>query len=235
MLTLNELTEAMPPQLKKAATEELLDKVNQASLDPEVAKTIRENFITYGSVLKDGRFKIDDFLNACTYVSYKMMEYTNQDAYAKAFPQRYQLLVAAGRSKKEISAYVANYNKNKLVNLVMEQAIIPAWILNRGVYQQAIDTQLELMMTAGSEKVRTEAANSILTHLKQPETKKIEIDIGMKDNSGMAELRETMAELARKQIDMIKGGTKTQEIAHQKMVRPIDEDLIDITPNQTTP
>jgi len=235
MLTLNELTEAMPPQLKKAATQELLDKVNQASVDPEVAKTIRENFVTYGSVLKDGRFKIEDYLNACTYVSFKMMEYTNQDAYAKTFPQRYQLLVAAGRSKKEISAYVANYNKNKLVNMVLEQAIIPAWILNQGVYQQAIDTQLELMMTASSEKVRAEAANSILTHLKKPETKKVEIDIGVADNSGMAELRETMAALAQKQIDMIRGGTTTQEIAHQKMIRPVDPDMVDVTPITTTP
>lgn len=232
MLTLDELKEAMPPQLKKAASERLLDMVNDASQDPIAAQAIRENFVSYSSVLKDGRFKVEDYLNACSYVSFKMMGYNNQESYMRAFPDRWAALTAAAKSKKEISAYVANYNKNKLVNLILEQSIIPSWVLNQDVYQKAIETQLELMTTAGSEKVRTEAANSILTHLKKPETKKVEIDLGVRDNSGIEQLRQTMTEMAERQIDMIRQGAKTKEVAHQQLVQiHEDEDLIDVTPH----
>ena len=233
MLTLDELKEAMPPQFKKAATVSLLDKVNDASENPIAAQSIRENFVSYSSVLKDGRFKIEDYLNACKYVSFKMMEYNNQEAYMRAFPDRWAALKAAAKSSKEISAYVANYNKNKLVNLILEQSIIPSWIMNQDVYQKAIDTQLELMMDETcSAKVRTEAANSILTHLKKPETKKVELDIGVKDNSGIEQLRQTMAELAENQMNLIRQGAKTKDIAHQRLVHiHEDEDMIDVTPS----
>lgn len=236
MLTLDELKEAMPPQFKRSATQSLLDMVNDASQDPIAAQAIRENFVSYSSVLKDGRFKIEDYLNACTYVSFKMMEYNNQEAYQRAFPDRWQALRAAAKSKKDISSYVANYNKNKLVNLILEQSLIPSWIMNQDVYQKAIDTQLDLMVTATSEKVRTDAANSILTHLKKPETRKVELDIGVRDNSGIEQLRQTMTEMAERQMAMIKAGAKTKDIAHQSLVQiHEDEDLVDVTPHQSTP
>jgi hypothetical protein len=218
MLTVDDLKQSLPQNLKGAASQELCDKINQASLDPEAAAVIRENFVSYSQVLKEGRFKVEDYLNAVAYVSFKLMDCTNQEAYQKAFPQRYQTLVAAGRSSKEISAYVANYNKNKLVNLILEQSLIPSWVLNQDVYQEAIATQLKLMRTANSEKVRAEAANSILTHLKRPETKKVEIDLGVRQDSGLEALKVSMAQLAEQQLQLIQQGVNTREIAHQRLV-----------------
>ena len=201
MLTLQDLKDALPVHLKSSATPALLNSVNNAAVDLEEAEAIRTNFISYSSVLADGRFKVQDYLNACTYVSYLLMGHNNQEAYKRTFPQRYQQMSIVGKTTKEISAYVANYNKNKLVNLVREQSLIPSWVLNQDVYQKAIDTQFDLMVNANSEKVRCEAANSILTHLKRPETKKVEIDLGVKDNSGLNELKDMMSALAQKQID----------------------------------
>lgn len=226
MLTVDELKQALPATLKNAASQTMVDKINQASTDPEVAEAIRDNFISYTSVLAEGRFKIEDYLNAVKYVSFKLMNYSNQDAYKRAFPLRYQNMVAAGRDAQEISAYVANYNKNKLVNLILEQSLIPTWVLNQDIYQEAINTQFLLMKTAKSEKVQTEAANSLLTHLKKPENKKVEIDLGVKQNSGLEELKNTMNRMAQQQLEMIQQGTNTRDIAHQSLVR-FDADEIE--------
>lgn len=228
MLTIEEVKKAMPSHVKIPVTQEMVDQLNKLSNDPIAAENMRNNFISYTSVMREGRFKLEDYVYAVVYVSYKLMRCTNQEAYKRTFPQRYQKLVADGRSDKEISSYVAAYAKGKLVNLIMEQTLIPSWILNQETYQKAINTQAELMMTATSEKVRTEAANSILTHLKRPETKQVELSIGARDDTGMRDLKDTLAQLAEQQRSLIENGVPTQQIAHQKLIESKVEDAVEI-------
>lgn len=224
MLTNSEVTQALPPQLRATVDQDFVDMVNNASTDPEAAKMIRENFISYTGVLKEGRFKTEDYVHAVAYVSFKLMGYSNRESYSRTFPVRYQALVAKGTSDKDISAYVAAYNKNKLVNLILEQTLVPMWVLNQDAYQKAINTQLELMAYSKSDKVRSDAANSILTHLKRPEKKEIELNLGVAENSGMAELKGMLTDLASRQQELIQEGTPTKEIAHQKVIRGAPSD-----------
>ena len=55
MLTLDQLKDALPAQLKGSATQSLLDKVNQCSSDPDMARAVADNFVTHTSVLLEGR------------------------------------------------------------------------------------------------------------------------------------------------------------------------------------
>lgn len=229
MLTLEEVKDAAPNGLRGNMTQAVVDQVNQASTDPEHAEAIRNNFISYITVMRDGKFKAEDYVNAVTYVSYKLMGYSNKEAYERTFPLRYTGLVAQGKSKKDIASYVAGYNKGRLVTLISEQTAIPAWVLNQDIYQQAINTQADLMINARSEKVRADAANSILTHLKKPETKQVDLNIGVQETSGMTELRDLLTGLAEKQQAAIEQGVPTKEIAHQSLNQIPAEDLIDIT------
>jgi hypothetical protein len=223
-VTVEDLKKALPATLKQAATQDLADKLNQIRIDPLITKSIRDNFIGYTHVLKDGRFKTDDYLSAVTYVSFKLMGLTNKEAYENTFPERMQNMIATGKSSREIAAYVATYAKGKLVNLIYEQSMVPSWVLNQDVYQEAINTQLRLMRTATSEKVQAEAANSILTHLKKPEVKEFQLSIETKENSGMREMQELMRELATKQLQAIDSGTPTHLIAAQPIAdRKIEE------------
>ncbi len=226
MLTIDDLKTALPSHLRTSASQGLTDMINQASLDPDVARVIRDNFMGWAKILKEGKFKTEDYINAVTYASFKMMGHTNQNAYKLTFPKRYQRMAARGANEKEISGYVAGYHKNKLVTLILEQSLVPTWILNADIYQKAINHQAWLMDNAKSEKVQTEAANSLLTHLKRPETKKIEVDLGVSDNSGMNELKDMLSGLAHRQKELIAQGTNTREIAHQN----IDGRMKDITP-----
>lgn len=219
-LSAEQFKAALPEKLKKSVNRELMANINEALTDPGYAQELRDNFLTYASVLRDGRYKLTDYLNAVKYVSHKLMGSTNVDAYIKTFPDRYQELMDRGASQKDISAYVAIYNKGKLVNAIFEQTLIPSYILNQDVYQKALKVQAELMVSAKSEKVRTDAANSILNHLKQPEKSKVEMDINVNDTGGaLAELRAATQNLAQMQRQAIESGkTSAEEVAHSKII-----------------
>lgn len=217
-MTVELLKATLPKALQGNATQELADHINNIALDPEVAEEVRNNFLSYTKVLQEGKFKTESYLDAVTYVTHKLMGYSNQDAYIRTFPQRYQALVAKGVSAKDLSAYVSAYHSNKLVNLILEQSIVPSWLLNRDVYQRAINTQFELMTDPDvSAKVRSDAANSILTHLKQPEAQKVELEVGLKHGGGIADLMATMNQLARQQQELIQAGVPARQVAREKL------------------
>lgn len=224
MLTQDDVRQALPIHLKNAATKELVDALNNIPLDPEVADTIRDNFISYSKVLKEGKYKIEDYMNAIAYVTFRMMGYNNQESYARTFPQRYNALVAQNKSSKDISSYVAMYNKGKLVNAIMEQSMIPVWLINHDVMQKAINHQVYLMENAKSELVQMQAAKALMDTLKKPESKDINVNIGTTEDKGVEELRNMMVGLAERQKALIEQGVSTRDIAHQK--------LIDVTPKE---
>lgn len=207
----------------------MADTLNTITNDPIAAENIRENFMGYSSVLKDGRFKTEDYINAVAYVSYKIMGHSNEDAYARTFPQRYQTLLANNKSKKDISAYVSAFHRGKLVNLIMEQSLVPTWVLNQDIHQKAINTLADLMVNANSEKVQAEAAIGLLTHLKKPEPKgDFQINLNTADNAGMKEMREMLGQLAQQQQKLIaQGDMKTIDVAGAKLMTKTEVEDID--------
>lgn len=220
-LTLDQVKAAVPTTLKSSITQDYVDKLNAISNDDIIRENIQKNFISYTGIMKDGKFKTDDYLYAVTYVSFKMMGYTDKDAWCKTFPDRYTRLVAKGTTEKEISSYISIYKKGKLVNLIMEQTLVPTWVLNNHMFQEALNVQFDLMKNAESEKVRTEAANSLLTHLKKPEAAKnaVNFNISDRDQQGMAALTQAITELANTQRTAIAGGTmKTIDVAAMKLI-----------------
>lgn len=227
MLTVQQVAQALPPNLKSAATQQFVDQINNIVSDPIVAEQVRENFISYTKVLQEGKFKTEDYLHAVTYVSFKLMGMSNQEAYCRTFPQRHAALVAKGTPAKDIAAYVSAYHRGKLVNLILEQTLVPSWVLNQDAYQKAINTQVELMTNAQSELVRTQAANSILTHLAKPKEAGPLVNIDMRENSGMNELKNMLIELATKQRELISNGVPTKAIAEQPI---IEGEVTHVTP-----
>ncbi|WMM35592.1 hypothetical protein [Vibrio phage PJN101] len=218
-MTTTEFKDALPAQMKKNVNQDLIDKVNKIMANDDDREQFRDNIVGMSYVLKEGKFKLESYVNAVRYITFTMMGKTNQESYALTFPDKMRAWNTQGKTAKDISSAVAIYNKSKLVNLVREAALIPAHIYNADVFQEAINVQAELMRSANSEKVRSDAANSLLTHLKRPETQKVELDIGVKEDSAIASLRDTTAKLVEQQKAMLKSGAMSaQEVAEQKMV-----------------
>ncbi|ANJ20730.1 hypothetical protein RDp07_gp70 [Roseobacter phage RD-1410Ws-07] len=228
MLTLQEVQDSLPAGQKGVITQDMVNQLNALSKDPEEARYIRENFISFSQVLAEGRFKLGDYVRAVMYVSHKVMGKSNLESYKATFPDRYSQMVADGRQPKDIASYVAAYNKGKLVNLVYERAMIPTWVLNQDMFQSALNTQYEIMNDVSvSDKVRVEAANSILTHLKKPETNKAELKVEIGMNDGMKALEARLAEMAETQMKVIEGDAMSvQEVAALPLNIP-DAEVID--------
>lgn len=227
-LSLNVIQDSLPKNISKSVDQEFVDLLNNISKDPYATEAIKENFLSYTKVLQDGKYKLKDYLNAVSYVTYKLMGYSNLDSYIKTFPTRYAEMKLRSLSDKEISAYVAAYNKNKLVNNILEQSLVPTWVLNQDAYQKAINTQVALMATASSERVRAMAADSILNHLKRPEASApaVNINLGSASNNGIEDLRDTITKLAQTQKELIQSGLTAKSIAEQKIidVEPEEDD-----------
>ena len=223
-LTIEQFKTALPDKVKKSVNQELIDQINNTLADPEMFEAYRDNLLSYTRVMADGRFKISNYIDAVRYVSHKLMGCTNIEAYTKTFPDKYQRFIQQGVSSKDIASYVTAYNKSKLVNLIFEQTLIPSYVLNQDLYQKALNVQAELMLDDSiSPKVRSDAANSLLTHLKMPETQKVELEIGVKEDSSIAALRATTLELARQQRMMMEAGAmNAQEVAHSRLVIDVE-------------
>ena len=227
-LSIEQFQRVLPKQLKRNITQDQVDKVNTLLTDPVLQETYRDNVLSYVNVLQDGRFKIETYLDAVRYVSFKLAGDSNLQAYSKTFPDKIADWNARNLAQKDINSMVSSYNKNKLVNLIFEQTLVPTHILNADIYQRAINTQAELMSYAKSEKVRTDAANSLLHHLKPPETKKIELDITKKEDSAIDELRNTTMELVAQQKRMIAAGmSNAKDVAESRLINEKGEVIDD--------
>lgn len=216
-VTIDDVRNSVPKNLRASITPDIVKKLNEAATDDLIRQNIQENFYTYANLLSEGKFKIEDYVNAITYVTYRIMDYGVSESWAMTFPQRHQRLVAQGKSAKDISAHASSYNKGKLVNLIMEQSLIPFWILNQGNRQKALNKQLQLMATASSEMVQMQAADSILRHTEKPKDMAPLVNIDMTESKGMQEMFELMNDLAQKQREAIKAGLDTRVVAEQTL------------------
>lgn len=218
LMTPDQFKLALPAQFRGNVNQDVMDGVNALLADPNLAEAYRERMIGHTSVLREGKFKLESYLGAVKYVTQKMMNKSNLDAYIATFPDKYQDFVARGVSQKDISSYVSAFNKSKLVNLIMEQALIPAWVGNQDMYQQALNAQFDLGMNASSEKVRVEALNSVLGQLKQPEKTKITLDISEEVGDTMSAVRKQMQDLADQSRQFIMDGFgNAKDVAAQRL------------------
>lgn len=219
-ITMQMVKDALPSGTKSVVTESLVQKLNDLnSGDPDIAKNIKDNFISYTQVLQLGKFTLDDYFYAIAFVTYKIMGMSNREAFMKTFPDRYEKYVKQGKALKDIDSLISAYNRNKLVNLIIEQSLIPSWILNQEIYQRAINVQAELMVNAKSERVRTQAADSLLNHLKKPElVDRAQLNINLNQNDSIKELNNTILNLVQRQQDLIKSGVTAKEIIEQGII-----------------
>lgn len=223
-MTTEQFKKALPATVKRTINQDVIDKVNKVLADPDMYETYRENLVGYASILQDGKFKITNYIDAVKYMSHKLRNLTNQEAFSLTFPEKIKDWTARQVEPKDIASYISAYNKSKLVTKLYEQSLTPSWILNQDKYQLAINTQANLMLTAKSEKVRSDAANSLLTHLKMPETHKVELDIGLKPDSTIEALRQSTMELVAQQKRALQSGAmNAEQVAHSKVVYEVGE------------
>jgi hypothetical protein len=166
-----------------------------------------------------GKYSLAAYVNAVKFTSHKLMGDINSMAYKKVFVDRYAAMIAKGYNSSYVASFANNYANNPLVVNILERAVVPTHILNAGIYQEAINTQAELMRNANSEMVRQKAAESLLINLKAPESTKIELDVSYGQSGMIDDLRATTKALAQQQMQLIKEGVSSaRDIAHSEII-----------------
>lgn len=226
LLTKKQLQEIVPTTQRPSITDKLVESINTISQDPIQAENIRENIIKYSKVLYEGQFRINDYINAVKYSSFKLMGYSNEESYARTFPDRYAILRARGASKKDISAYVSMYHKNAVVTKILEKAYIPVWLLNSDYFQQALEVNVTIMKDETvSPKVRVEAANSVMTQLQRPKEATLNVNVNDNSDTSMKEMKDLLVQLAATQRNkIIEGELTPQEVAEMKIINSPEEE-----------
>jgi len=109
----------MPSHIRKNISPEVVADINAAIMDPEVLAVYRENVIGLSSVMKEGRFKIHDYISAVKFVSYRLLSNDQISSWSKTFPDRYNDMIKRGCSRSEIASVCSRYAASKLVILLM--------------------------------------------------------------------------------------------------------------------
>lgn len=221
------LKRVLPKEIANTLSPTVQQQIQDMLDDPDNCEIYRDNLIGYTQVLKEGRFKIQDYINAVKYVSFKHMGCTNIDSYIKTFPDRYKRLLNQGSSDKDISAYVAGYHSTKLVKTILDQSMMPLHMSHMDTFLKAVKTQAELMVTAASDKVRCDAADSIMRHLKPPEESKIKMDIGVTSNPILDQLAEATTALVNNQKRALAEGSVTLKDIGRSNIIPGEYDEVD--------
>lgn len=223
-LELEAVRKLVPKTQRGLITQDFVDRITASVADTEVAEQFKENFITYINVLSKGRYKMEDYVSAVKYISFKLLGYSNIKAYAATFPERYQRLKDEGQ--QQIEAFVSMYARGKLVNQIYEQTMVPTYVLNAPLHQEALN-ELAMMIkdpdVRGMTKVK--ACEAILQYTKQPEVVKGELTIGIEQSDTINDLREVTENLADTYRVMLeKKGVRLKDVA--------EANIIDVTPEE---
>jgi hypothetical protein len=210
----------LPPEMRKQLTPELMRDISNVKEDVQILESYRDNIIGHTSILRGSAYTLKDYSKACRYVTYILLGELQKTAYMRTFPDRYREFKAKGLNDKQISARTSMYAKGKLVVQIREAAEAPVWLVNAHINQKAINKQAWLMEHAESERVQSDAANSILTHLKRPEKIKLEVENTEKPGSIISEVMGAAERIIQMQQKQLEKGMTAKQI--------IDADVVEV-------
>lgn len=225
IVTVDAFKDSLPHAHKKNLTTSVINEISEILDNPEMYDAYRDNLLGYTKVLHEGKYSITQYVNAIKFCTHRMSGLNQPTSFRTAFPEKYAEYLKK-YSAKDISVYINAYANTKLVTSIMAQAMIPVWLGNMDLFQEALNTEAEIMRDPDvSPKVRADAGNYILTALKRPDEAKLKLDVTVKDDSLMSQLRETTAQLVKQQREMLQAGTVTaQQVAHSTIIDVQGED-----------
>lgn len=217
---IEEFKRCLPASVRGSVSDEIREAFNSCLADPNTREVMSQNLLGYTDVISKGKFKLENYISAVRYCTYKSMGNTNILAYKKTFPERYSSYVDQNMEMKDINSLISAYNKSKLVTLIYQSMMIPTYILNQDVFQEAINVQRQLMLDPNTKPlIRTQAAKALMDTLKPPEIKQMELEVSIKETDTMAELRKVTTELAKAQLDAINNGSTVTDIIDAQLVQ----------------
>ena len=212
MVTIEELQKALPSR-KNTITDEIVEIINKSQDDPEFqGESLLQTAITYENVMMNNKAGIKEYIDAIRFCAYLIsLEDNYTEAYKKTFSYRdfvkNRLDATPDSSKyRELTNAASRYRRSKLVVDLLTFSQVPLDILFSGYRYKAIGVLANEMETAAYSRDRIAAAKELLLAVKGPENKKIELEIGVKESSAIANLNQQLTELANSSLAQLESG-----------------------------
>lgn len=227
------LAKVLPKGIGKATASKVTELINTAleDIEPMLGMHFRDNCVAWSKAVTAVAVTAEQYINAVKFVTHKLAGESTIVAYAKTFPDRVSRMSRDGMTNETLATYATIYARGKLVTEIHALALVPAHIMYQDYFHLAVKTQVEIMTdTAVSPKVRSDAANSLMTHLKTPEVKKAELDITLKETDTISELRNVMNQLSKTQVQSVQDGEyQVIDISNQVLIEQSEENDEGIT------
>lgn len=212
MVTVEELQKALPSR-KNTITDEIVEIINKSQDDPEFqGESLLQTAITYENVMMNNKAGIKEYIDAIRFCAYLIsLEDNYTEAYKKTFSYRdfvkNRLDIPVDSSKyRELTNAASRYRRSKLVVDLLTFSQVPLDILFSGYRYKAIGVLANEMETAAYSRDRIAAAKELLLAVKGPENKKIELEIGVKESSAVANLSQQLTDLANNSLMQLESG-----------------------------
>lgn len=212
-------------------TQEAVDIINSSMNDPEFqGESLLQTASIYESVLKGSRSSVPEYLNAvrfCAYMSTNDANYT--EAYKKVFAQRAFVkerakLPTDSPKYAELTSAASRYRRSKIVVDILTASQVPLDMIFTGYRYKAIGVLAEIMTEGRFDRDRVNAAKELLAATKGPENLKIELDVGVKEDSAIKQMNDQLSQMAARQAAMLESGVSSlEEFGSMK----VSEDYID--------
>lgn len=228
-VTVEELKILYPVKVAGKVLEQAAEILNTATEDMDyvMAKEFRDNCLSFIDILKNSKSRVSfaDYVNACKFATFKLAGNTDVRAYALTFPDRIRRMERDKVPNSHLYQYASIYSKNKTVVEVMAKLVVPTHIMFQDIFHQAVKVQAELMVDDSiSPKVRSDAANSLMTHLKTPEVKQAELKVDVQGSGAIEQLAEALGSLSGKQSEMLREGKYSLKDIREATIIEVGDD-----------
>ena len=213
-VTLFDLQCAMPSK-KNTVTQEIADIINKVQQEPEFqGETLLQTMVTYQNVLQTAKVGIKEYISAIRFCAYLIgMDDNYTEAYKRVFYERKFVqdrmqLATDDPRYGELTSAASRYRRSKLVVDILTLSQIPMEIMFAGMRYKAVGVLANVMMTAKYDRDKIAAASQLLLATKSDNIK-VDLDINVKENTAVTDLRAQLAQMAATQVAYLESGTAT--------------------------
>lgn len=199
---IDDFLEKVPRRMQGHMTAELRTEIT-SMLESEVGDAYREGLMVNTDLMEKYNTNPDRYARAVKFVTYLNMGKKTYEAFSLSHPEKYAEYKKEGlppaEFKNKLSLKGANFKKTQIVTYLLARSMIPLAVANMHRRQEAVEKLVELMQTAGSERVQMESADKLLTHLNLDKT---EFSTAAEIESTPADIVSTLAGVLDKMVSM---------------------------------
>ena len=222
------------PKKKESITEELITIINDAHNNPFFSgDEFMNNILTYKDVMEKQKASLKDYLAAIRFCAYLESEdYNLTEAYKKShchteFVRERLDSPTTSAEYKQLTNAASRYRKRPMVVQILTQSQLGLHLMFQGEQYRAINVLSDIMVNGRSEMARVAAAKELLANTKAPETHKIELDIGIRNESAMESLNAQLAQFAMESMNQLMAGKTDLKTLGSMTVIEDNEEIID--------